>query len=84
MNKRSSLSISTQNLYLRPKLKVKTIDVLQIQSTLKTKKRFGSHSTVCRPELRKPKLKVGDQVRLSMTRMRFGKGYLPGWTDELF
>ena len=36
------------------------------------------------PELRKPKLKVGDQVRLSMTRTRFGKGYLPGWTDELF
>ena len=36
------------------------------------------------PELRKAKLKVGDQVRLSMTRMRFRKGYLPGWTDELF
>ena len=36
------------------------------------------------PELRKPKLKVGDQVRLSMTRIRFRKGYLPGWTDELF
>ena len=36
------------------------------------------------PKLRKPKLKVGDQVRLSMTRMRFRKGYLPGWTHELF
>ena len=36
------------------------------------------------PESRKPKLKVGNQVRLSMTRMRFRKGYLPGWTDELF
>ena len=36
------------------------------------------------PELRKPKLKVGDQVRLSMSRMRFCKGYLSGWTDELF
>ena len=36
------------------------------------------------PELQKPKLKVGDQVRLSMSRMRFRKGYLPGWTDELF
>ena len=34
-------------------------------------------------ELRKPKLKAGDQVRLSMSRMRFRKGYLPGWTDEL-
>ena len=29
------------------------------------------------PELRKAKLKVGNQVRLSMTRMRFRKGYLP-------
>ena len=27
------------------------------------------------PELKKPKLKVGDQVILSMTRMRFRKGY---------
>ena len=36
------------------------------------------------PELRKPKLKVGDQVRLSMSRMRFRKGYLPGWTNKLF
>ena len=32
------------------------------------------------PELRKPKLKVRDQVRLPMTRMRFCKGYLPEWT----
>ena len=36
------------------------------------------------PELQKPKLNVGDQVRLSMSQMRFRKGYLPGWTDELF
>ena len=28
------------------------------------------------PELQKPKLKVGDQVRLSISRMRFHKGYL--------
>ena len=36
------------------------------------------------PKLRKPKLKVGDQVRLSISRMHFRKGYLPGWTEELF
>ena len=36
------------------------------------------------PELRKTKLKLGDQVRLSMTRMRFRKGYLPGWTKNCF
>lgn len=35
-------------------------------------------------ELKTPKLKIGDTVRLSMTRMRFRKGYLPGWTDEIF
>ena len=36
------------------------------------------------PELKKPKLKVGNQVRLSMWQMRFRKGYVPRWTDELF
>ena len=36
------------------------------------------------PELKKPRLKVGNQVRLSMTRMRFSKGYVLEWTDELF
>ena len=36
------------------------------------------------PDLRKPQLKVSDQVRLSMTRMRFRKSYLSGWTDEFF
>ena len=35
-------------------------------------------------ELRKPTLKVGDQVRLSTTQMQFYRGYLPGWTDEMF
>ena len=35
-------------------------------------------------KLRKPKLKAGNQVRLSMSQMRFCKSYLPGWTDELF
>ena len=33
---------------------------------------------------KQPKLKVGDQVRLSKTRKVFGKSYLPGWTEELF
>ena len=32
----------------------------------------------------KPKLKVGDRVRLSHTRRPFKKGYLPAWTKELF
>jgi len=44
------------------------------------------------PELRKrtvikkakPKLQVGDTVRISETRRVFKKGYLPSWTRELF
>jgi hypothetical protein len=35
-------------------------------------------------EKQPPKLKVGDRVRLSKTRQVFKKGYLPGWTLELF
>ena len=32
----------------------------------------------------KYKLKVGDHVRISMLARPFKKGYLPGWTDEIF
>ena len=32
----------------------------------------------------KPKLEIGDKVRISMTRRAFKKGYLPGWTEEVF
>jgi len=32
----------------------------------------------------KPKLKIGDSVRISETRRAFKKGYLPSWTRELF
>ena len=35
-------------------------------------------------KIKQPKLKVGDKVRLSMTRVQFRKGYLPGWTNEIF
>ena len=40
-------------------------------------KRLGSK----RP---KPKLKVGDRVRLNKKYRVFKKGYLPGWTEEVF
>ena len=33
---------------------------------------------------KKTKLKIGDTVRLSVNRTRFRKGYLPGWTEEVF
>jgi len=32
----------------------------------------------------KPKLKIGDRVRLNKTKKTFEKGYLPNWTQELF
>ena len=35
-------------------------------------------------KVKKPKLKVNDQVRLSVTRQQFRKGYLPRWTEEIF
>ena len=32
----------------------------------------------------KPKLQVGDSVRISKIKRRFKKGYLPNWTEEIF
>ena len=32
----------------------------------------------------RPKLKVGDRVHLSKKHRPFKKGYLPGWTEEVF
>ena len=33
---------------------------------------------------KKPKFKVGDRVRLNKIHRTFAKGYLPGWTEEVF
>ena len=35
-------------------------------------------------KLKKPLLKVGDRVRLNKKFRQFKKGYLPGWTEEVF
>ena len=32
----------------------------------------------------KPKLRVGDRVRISKVKRQFKKGYLPNWTEEIF
>ncbi len=37
-----------------------------------------------RQKQRKPSLKVGDRVRLNKKKRTFKKGYLPGWTEEVF
>jgi len=36
------------------------------------------------PKIRKPTLKKGDKVRLNKIHRPFAKGYLPGWTEEVF
>ena len=33
---------------------------------------------------KKPRFKVGDRVRLNEKFRQFKKGYLPGWTEEVF
>ena len=39
----------------------------------------------CKPlKRRKPTLKKGDMVRLNKIHRTFEKGYLPGWTEEVF
>jgi len=35
-------------------------------------------------KFKKPQLKVGDRVRLNKKFRQFKKGYLPGWTEEVF
>ena len=36
------------------------------------------------PETVKPKLKVGDKVRITKKKKTFEKGYTPRWTEEIF
>jgi len=35
-------------------------------------------------EIRKPKFKIGDRVRISKKKTIFDKGYTPRWTEEMF
>ena len=44
-----------------------------------SKKLFGTSR-----KSRKPTLKAGDKVMFSKVRRTFKKGYLPGWTEEIF
>ena len=45
------------------------------------KRLYGSSSKTKPPQAQ---FKVGDRVRLSQLRRPFKKGYLPGWTEEVF
>ena len=37
-----------------------------------------------KPIRKKPRFRVGDRVRLNKKHRTFKKGYLPGWTEEVF
>ena len=45
------------------------------------KRLYGQHVKAKRP---KAKFNVGDRVRLNKIHRTFEKGYLPGWTEEVF
>lgn len=52
----------------------------QVWKKLYSKKLLG----VPAARKRSPKFKVGDEVMLSKVQCVFKKGYLPGWTEEIF
>lgn len=54
---------------------------VKVWKKLYSKKLYGSSRE---KKIRKPKLNVGDKVMLSKVRRTFKKGYLPGWTEEVF
>ena len=41
------------------------------------------HAQLLKPK-RKPKLNIGDTVRLQKAKKTFDRGYTPNWTEELF
>ena len=45
---------------------------------------YNSLFPVKKKNLKKPKFKVGDRVRISKKRKDFVKGYLPNFTEEVF
>ena len=54
----------------------------KVWKKLYSQKLFGSSNK--KKKTRKHKLNVGDNVMLSKVRRTFKKGYLPGWTEEIF
>jgi len=52
--------------------------------TLKNEKQVWKTLYGKPPKPRKPTLKKGDKVRLNKIHRPFAKGYLPGWTEEVF
>ena len=57
-------------------VKVTTSNVKEVWNNL-----YGNYQT---KNKKKPAFKVGDKVRLNKKFRPFKKGYLPGWTEEVF
>ena len=69
-NARKHRSIGVTPDEVTDKNELKVWETLYGHATRRVRKRF--------------KFKVGDYVRISMQARSFKKGYLPGWTDEVF
>jgi hypothetical protein len=69
--------LSEYNNTVHSTIKMKPIDVT-----------VGDEPSLIRPEnktlSKRPKYKVGDQVRISKVKKIFDKGYLQNWTNEVF
>ena len=77
------------NAYNRTKhrtIGMKPIDVTLEQSPVIFKRIYGYPSlrALLKGTYAKPKLKVGDKVRIKYITNVFEKGYYPNWTDQLF
>ena len=61
-------------------IKIAPNQVNQVNSSSVWKTLYGSK----KQRLQRPRLKVGDRVRLNKKFKQFKKSYLPGWTEEVF
>ena len=61
-----------------------SIKMAPLKVTLQNEKQVWNTLYGKPPKLRKPTLKKGDKVRLNKIHRPFAKGYLPGWTEEVF
>ena len=62
----------------------RSIGMAPHQVTPKPCPRSGTDSTASAWSKRPPKCQVGDRVHLNKKHRPFKKGYLPGWTEEVF
>jgi hypothetical protein len=65
----------------------RTIKMTPTQASVKGREKQVYHNIYKNVELRskkKPKFKIGDKVRISITKGKFEKGYEHGWSFEVF